>query len=128
MKSIVEKAREEGFVRTLTGRIRYIPELKSSNYNIRQMGERIAMNTPIQGTAADIIKVAMVNVEKKLEAYHLKSKLIMQVHDELIIDALKSESETVKEILRECMVTDEFLSDVPLLLHVSEGDNWGMLK
>ncbi len=128
MKDIVEKAREDGFVRTLTGRIRYIPELKSSNYNIRQMGERIAMNTPIQGTAADIIKVAMVNVEKKLEANQLKSKLIMQVHDELIIDALKSESEQVKDILRECMVTDEFLSDVPLLLHVSEGDNWGVLK
>jgi DNA polymerase-1 len=88
MDNIIIKAKQDGYVKTLFNRIRYIPELKNSNHNIRSFGERIALNTPIQGTAADIIKIAMVNVHKKLSENKLKSKLVLQVHDELIIEAL----------------------------------------
>lgn len=103
MESIKEQAKKDGYVKTMLNRIRYIPELKSPNYNIRQFGERVALNTPIQGTAADIIKLAMVRVDNRLINEGLKSKLILQVHDELIVEAHKDEVDKVKQILSEEM-------------------------
>ena len=103
MERIKEQAKEDGYVKTLMNRIRYIPELKSSNFNVRAFGERVALNTPIQGTAADIIKLAMVRVHKRLAAEKLSSKLILQVHDELIIEAPIEEKERAADILREEM-------------------------
>ncbi len=99
MDEAVEKCKKQGFVETLWGRRRYVPEIKSNNYNVRQFGERVAMNAPIQGTAADIIKIAMIHVQKELEERNLKSKLILQVHDELVIETAENEIETVKELL-----------------------------
>ncbi len=103
MDNIIIKAKQDGYVKTLFNRIRYIPELKNSNHNIRSFGERIALNTPIQGTAADIIKIAMVNVHKKLSENKLKSKLVLQVHDELIIEAFVDEADLVEKILKDEM-------------------------
>lgn len=123
MHDIVVQGKEFGFVTTLFGRRRYLPELKSSNFNIRSFGERIAMNTPIQGSAADIIKIAMVKVYKELKARKLKSRLILQVHDELIIEAHVSEVEEVTTILKESMENAVKLS-VPLSVEVKSGSNW----
>lgn len=97
MTNIKKEAREKGFVTTLFNRRRYIPEIKSNNFNIRSFGERVALNTPIQGSAADIIKIAMVNVYKELSKRNLKSKLILQVHDELILEVHKEEINQVKK-------------------------------
>lgn len=99
MDTTIENCKETGFVETIWGRRRYVPEIKSNNYNVRQFGERVAMNAPIQGTAADIIKIAMINVEKELEERKLESKLILQVHDELVIETKEEEIEIVKELL-----------------------------
>ena len=96
MKHIVEQAKADGYVSTLFGRRRYLPELKSSNFNMRSFGERVALNMPIQGTAADIIKLAMVNVERRLKAEGLQARLILQVHDELIVECPEAEAETVR--------------------------------
>ena len=99
MENTIAKCKEQGYVETLWGRRRYVPEIKSNNYNVRQFGERVAMNAPIQGTAADIIKIAMINIQKELEDKKLESKLILQVHDELVIETKESEIEIVKELL-----------------------------
>ena len=99
----VNQAKEKGYVSTLFGRRRPVPELKSSNFMQRSFGERVAMNAPIQGTAADIIKVAMIGVDRELKRRKLKSRLILQVHDELLIEAEKGELAQVKEILAEQM-------------------------
>lgn len=123
MHDIVEEGKRKGFVTTLFNRRRYLPELKSSNFNIRGFGERIAMNTPIQGSAADIIKIAMVRVHKELRDRKLKSRLILQVHDELIIETFKEEKEEVGRILQESMEGAAALA-VPLSVDVKEGDNW----
>ena len=119
----VESARKNGYAITLFNRRRYIREINSQNYNLRQFGERAAMNMPLQGTAADIIKIAMINVHKKLIEGGYKSKLILQVHDELIIDALKSEAEEVKNLLKFEMENAVKLS-VPLDVDVSVCENW----
>jgi DNA polymerase-1 len=105
------------------GRRRELPELKSSNYNTRSFGERVAMNMPLQGTAADIIKLAMVRVYDALQKEGLKSKLILQVHDELIIDAPMEEVKRVSEIRSDCMQNAMHLS-VPLLADVRTGRSW----
>lgn len=123
MESIKEQAKKDGYVKTMLNRIRYIPELKSPNYNIRQFGERVALNTPIQGTAADIIKLAMVRVDNRLINEGLKSKLILQVHDELIVEAHKDEVDKVKQILREEMQNAMELN-VPLKVDMSTGHSW----
>lgn len=123
MKNIVASGRESGFVTTLFKRRRYLPELKSSNFNIRSFGERIAMNTPIQGSAADIIKIAMVKVYDALEKGGFKSRLILQVHDELIIETVKEEKEKVEAILKDCMENAVALR-VPLTAEVKSGSNW----
>ena len=116
-------AKEHGYVATLSGRRRYIPEIKSSNFNLRSFGERVAMNAPIQGYAADIIKIAMVRVFNRLKAEKLESKLILQVHDELIIDALKSEQAQVERILKEEMEHAATLL-VPLVVDMKAGKSW----
>ena len=123
MKSIVEKAKAEGYVATIYGRRRELPELKSSNFNMRSFGERVALNMPIQGTAADIIKLAMVNVYNRLEREQLKAKLILQVHDELIVECPEEEAERVGMILKEEMENAARLS-VPLTVDVHSGHSW----
>ena len=123
MKQIVETAKAQGYVATIYGRRRYLPELKSSNFNMRSFGERVALNMPVQGTAADIIKLAMVNVHRRLKAEGLKARLILQVHDELIVECPGEEAEQVRQILTEEMENAARLS-VPLLADAHIGHSW----
>ncbi len=123
MENITEKAKQNGFVETSFGRRRYIPELKSTNYMIREFGKRAAMNTPIQGTAADIMKIAMNNVYDKLEESKLDAKIILQVHDELILEVKEEQKEEAKKILKECMENAAKL-EVPLKVEVTDAKSW----
>lgn len=123
MKEVVEEAKEKGYVETLFNRRRNIPELASNNYMVRQFGARAAMNTPIQGTAADIMKLAMVNLNKELEETKLDAKIILQVHDELILEVSEKDKEQAKALLKECMEKAMQLT-VPLEVEVSEATNW----
>ena len=123
MNNIVESAKEKGYVETQFKRRRYIPELKSNNYMVRQFGQRAAMNTPIQGTAADIMKIAMIKVLKELKKRNLKSKIVLQVHDEMMIEAPLDEVDIVKDVLKDCMENATKLN-VPLVAEVSEATNW----
>ncbi len=127
MDDIVESAKNKGYVETLFHRRRYVPELKSNNYMVRQFGSRVAMNTPIQGTAADIMKLAMKNVYKELKKSKLDAKLILQIHDELLIEVKMEDKEKAKEILKKSMVEAAKLS-IPLEVEVSEGTNWYEVK
>ena len=123
MTHVVEQAKADGYVTTLFGRRRDLPELKSSNFNLRSFGERVALNMPIQGTAADIIKAAMVRVDARMRAERLQARLLLQVHDELIVECPAEEAETVKAILVEEM---EHVVDyrVPLLVDAKIGASW----
>lgn len=123
MDNSVANCKEKGYVETLWGRRRYVPEINSNNYNVRQFGERVAMNAPIQGTAADIIKVAMVNIEKELREKNYESKLILQVHDELVIETKNEELEEVKEILVRNM-QDVIKMSVELRADANVGKTW----
>ena len=123
MDNMIEKAKECGYVETLFGRRRYIPELKSKNYMVREFGKRAAMNTPIQGTAADIMKIAMNNVEKALIENNLDAKIILQVHDELLIEVKDEQKEKAKSILKESMENAYKLS-IPLKVEVTEAKSW----
>ena len=123
MENCVAKAKEVGYVSTLFGRKRNIEELKSENYMTRQFGERAAMNMPLQGTASDIIKIAMINVSKCFKEKNLKSKLILQIHDELIVDTYPGEEKIVKEILVHEMENAVKLS-IPLIAQIGEGNSW----
>jgi DNA polymerase-1 len=123
MEEIVAFAREYGYVSTLMNRRRYIPEIRSDNYNVRSFGERCALNSPIQGTAADIIKLAMIRVRNSLRDAGLEARLILQVHDELIVEAPEAEAETAAEILRASMESVVDLK-APLRADVSIGGNW----
>ncbi|MEX1307726.1 MAG: DNA polymerase I [Eubacteriales bacterium] len=123
MERVKNQAKEDGFVRTSLGRIRYIRELSSNNYNIRSFGERAALNTPIQGTAADIIKLAMIKVDEALKERKMVSQLILQVHDELIVDAAANEAEEVSSLLKDLMEHVVELK-VPLVANVSRGKTW----
>ena len=125
MEEIVKKASEEGLVETLFGRRRYVPELKSNNYVVRQFGTRVAMNTPIQGTAADIMKIAMNKVFDGIK--DLDAKVVLQVHDELILEVKEEQKEQAKEILKSSMENAAKL-DVPLKVELSEGKTWFELK
>ena len=120
---MVDEGRTNEYVTTMFGRRRPIPELKSSNFMQRQFGERIAMNSPIQGTAADIMKIAMTRVNKRLKKEQLKSRIVLQVHDELLVEVPKEECETIKVLLREEMQSAAELR-VPLEVSVSEGLSW----
>lgn len=123
MQESIAKAKEKGYAETLFCRKRPLPELKSSNYNLRQFGERVAMNMPIQGSAADIIKIAMLSVHRSLKAHGLKAKLVLQVHDELIVDAPLHEAEEVKRLMQRCM--EEAVSlRVPLVADAKIGMSW----
>lgn len=123
MDNIKEEAKEKGYVETLFHRRRYIPELKSKNYMVRQFGTRVAMNTPIQGTAADIMKIAMIKVFNEIKKRNLKSKIVLQVHDEMMIEAPIEEKEEIKNIIVNCMQTATELK-VPLIAEISEANNW----
>ena len=120
---LVEKAKKLGYSETMFGRKRPLPEIKSSNFVQRSFGERVAMNAPIQGTAADIIKVAMIRVANCLKAEKLQSRIVLQVHDELLVEAWEQEKETVRQILLEEMPRAVELS-VPLEVEVLEGRDW----
>ena len=122
MENIVEKAKKENYVETLFHRRRYVPEINSNNYMVRQFGNRIAMNTPIQGTAADIMKLAMINIYNRLNEKNLESKIILQVHDELLIEAKPEEKQEVEEILKQEMENVISLK-VPLKIDIEEGKN-----
>lgn len=123
MDNIIKQAKKDGYVKTLFGRIRVIEELNSSNYMVRQSGERMALNTPIQGTSADIIKLAMVRIENKLKKHNLKSKLVLQIHDELIFDVVNEEKEQIIKLAQEEMENVIKLS-VPLKVSKSCATNW----
>ena len=123
MDDVVEKARKNGYVETLLHRRRDLPELKSSNFNMRSFGERVALNMPVQGTAADVMKLAMVAVHKRLKAENLQARLVLQVHDELIVECPESEAETVAKLLEEEMEHVVALS-VPLTAEAHWGKNW----
>ena len=123
MDNIKEEAKEKGYVKTLFNRRRYIPELKSNNYMVRQFGARAAMNTPIQGTAADIMKIAMLKVFKEIEKRGLKSKIVLQVHDEMMLEVPIGEQQEIQEIMKKCMESAADLK-VPLVAEISEANNW----
>ena len=121
--SLVKDAKKNGYAVTLYGRRRPVPELFSSNFMQRSFGERVAMNSPIQGTAADIIKIAMIRVNERLKAEHFRSRLILQVHDELLVEAAKEELDMVKQILAEEMHGAANLK-VCLEIDMHTGENW----
>ena len=127
LENTIKEAKEKGYVETIFNRRRYLPELKSSNFNLRSFGERVARNMPIQGTAADIIKIAMINISKKIKELNLKSKIILQVHDEIILEAPKNEAELIKNILETEMKNAVNLK-VPLTATANIGENWYMAK
>ena len=123
MKQVVEDARNVGYTQTLYGRRRSIPELKSSNFNIRQGAERIALNTPIQGSAADLIKLAMIRVDKALSEQYPDAKLLLQVHDELIVECPAEIAESVAALISSQMEQVAKLN-VPLLAEAKWGNSW----
>lgn len=123
LDNLVQSAKDKGYSETILGRKRPIPELSSKNFRLRSFGERVAMNAPIQGTAADIMKIAMIRVFNELYSRNLKSRLILQVHDELLIETYKDEVDEVKSILEEAMTKAVELK-VPLMIETGEGDNW----
>ena len=127
MKAVVEKAREDGYVSTLLGRRRWLPELKSSNFNTRSFGERVALNMPIQGTAADLIKLAMIHVRDRLAREGLEARLVLQVHDELIVECPDAEVEQVKALLTQEM---EGVLDLPVPMRADSaaGQSWAEAK
>ena len=124
---IIEETKQKGYVKTITGRIRYIPEINSTNKQIVAFGERMALNTPVQGTSADIIKIAMINVSKKLKEQSLKAKILLQVHDDLLLEVPKEEENIVINMLKYEMEHAVKL-DVPLLVEVKVGTNWAEME
>ena len=127
MTRVVEQAKENGWVSTLMGRRRWLPELKSSNFNLRSFGERVALNMPIQGTAADIIKLAMIKVRDKLLSEGLEARLVLQVHDELIVECPEVEAERVKALLEGEMEHVVELA-LPLTAEAHAGRSWAEAK
>jgi DNA polymerase-1 len=124
---MVQEARDTGSVKTLFGRRRELPAIRSSNFNQRSLAERMAMNTPIQGTAADIIKLAMIAAHRKLKKAGVRSRILLQVHDELVLEVVEEELEQVSSILRETMEQIVELS-VPLSIDINYGRNWAEAK
>ena len=123
MDNVVAKAKEEGFVSTIFGRRRYLNDISSHNAVARGLAERNAVNAPIQGSAADIMKIAMINVHRRFTAEGIQSRVILQVHDELVVDMLRSEQERVAAIVTECMESAAALK-VRLVVDYGVGDNW----
>ena len=123
MDDEIKKAYELGYVKTITGRKRIINELKNTNYNIRSMGERMALNTPIQGSSADILKMAMIDIYNEFKKKNLKSKMILQIHDELIFNVVTEEKELIKNLVKNIMENTIKLN-VPLEVDIQFGINW----
>ncbi|WP_251912160.1 DNA polymerase I [Lactobacillus paragasseri] len=123
MDKAIKEAREKGYAETIMHRRRYLPDIHSKNFNVRSFAERTAINSPIQGSAADIVKIAMINMQKKLDELRLKTKMVLQVHDELIFDVPKAELDTIKKIVPEVMQSAVTL-DVPLIADSNWGHNW----
>jgi DNA polymerase-1 len=123
IEATLEQARRDGFVRNLFGRKRLIPDLLSKNPNLRGFAERTAVNTPLQGTAADLIKIAMLQLDREIRERGLQTKLLLQVHDELVLEAPDAEVEIVKSLVKDCMENAHTIS-VPLEVEVSVGGNW----
>ena len=127
MHNVVDKAKKDGYVETLFGRRRYINELKSSNFMVREFGKRAAMNTPIQGTAADIMKIAMNNVYKELKESNLDAKIVLQVHDELLLEVKDEDVEKAEIILKRNM-ENAFKLNVPLMVETNVAKTWYDVK
>ena len=127
MDNMVKEAHETGKVRTMFGRMRELPDINSRNFNRRSFAERTAMNTPIQGTAADIIKLAMNKVESILEEKTFKSRLLLQVHDELVLEVVNDELDAIQTLLKETMESIVELH-VPLIVDVHNAENWALVK
>jgi DNA polymerase-1 len=127
LESTKEQARKSGYVQTLLGRRRSIPEINSSNRQVREAAERMAINMPVQGTSADIIKVAMVNLHREMQKRQLKSKMLLQVHDELVLEVPEDELEEIRQLVPEIMSTAVELS-VPLKVDMKTGNNWGEMR
>ena len=123
MAKAIEKAREKGYAETVLGRRRTLRDINSRNATARQGAERDAINTPIQGSAADLIKIAMVRIDRAIKAECLRAKMVLQIHDELVFDCPKSEAEKLKEIVRREMTT-AYDFGVPLDVGIGEGANW----
>ena len=123
MSDTIESARQHGYVETITGRRRYLRDIRSSNATVRNAAERLAINTPIQGTAADMIKLAMIQIQRELAARKLKTRMILQVHDELLFDLYKPEEAEVRAVVEERMKTAIPL-DVPIVVEIGVGKNW----
>ena len=123
MSELVDFARDNGYVQTVLGRRRYLKDINSRNAVVRGAAERNAVNAPIQGSAADIIKIAMINIHEKLVAGDFKTKMLLQVHDELVFDVYKPELETIKALVKTEMES-AFVMDVPLDVEIDTGDNW----
>jgi DNA polymerase-1 len=125
MDDTINFAREHGYVQTLMGRKRWLRDINSANFTVRGFAERNAINSPIQGTAADMIKMAMVKIHKAFIKNKFRSKMILQVHDELVFDAIKTEVEEIQPVIIECMQTAMLLPcEVPVIAEIGSGDNW----
>ena len=127
MNEMVERARETGQASTLFGRVRVLPDIRSTNFNRRSFAERTAMNTPIQGTAADIMKLAMIRVAARLAEERFRSRILLQVHDELVVEAVNEEKDAVSALLREAMEGAADLA-APLKADIHIGANWAEAK
>ena len=125
MDDTINFAKETGYVQTLMGRKRWLKDINSANFTVRGFAERNAINSPIQGTAADMIKLAMIKIHQEFKRRNFQSKMLLQVHDELVFDALKEEVELIKPVILECMQTAlELPNDVPTSAEVGSGENW----
>jgi DNA polymerase I len=124
---LIQAAKRDGYVATAFGRKRYLPEINSSNFNLRSFAERMAMNTPIQGTAADIIKKAMIEVQKRIKRAGLQSRMLLQVHDELVFEVVPEEKHQLETLVKETMETCVTFR-IPLIVQVSSGKDWASAK
>jgi DNA polymerase-1 len=127
MEQIVKQASRNGYVRTIIGRIRYIPELRSKNAQVRKAGERMALNTPVQGSSADIIKIAMTNIYNEIKLKGYKSLMLLQVHDDMLFEVPVGESENMISVIKNKMENPLHLS-VPIVVDIKTGRNWGEMK
>ena len=127
LDAVKEQCRETGYVETLLGRRRYLPDINSRNFRVRSQAERAAINMPIQGTAADIIKIAILNISQKIIELNLSSKMILQVHDELIFESPKVEVDQLESLITEIM-PNALKLDVPLTVETKSGSDWGNMS
>ena len=127
MDKTIEGARENGYVQTLLGRRRYMPEITASDHNVRAEAERMAINMPVQGTAAEIIKLAMLRMQERLDESGMRTLMLLQIHDELLFETPEEEREALTSIVDEVMPTVMPMLDVPLVVDVKSGPSWGTM-